>query len=371
LTDLPSILQIVPRVPPAVDGVGDYAFSLAHGLRTEFGLQTRFLVCSDAGHVLQRTPVFPAARLAKWDRREFVRVMGSLVPRTSARKQTMALHYSGYGYARDGAPKWLVEGLEELLRTRSDLGLVTIFHELFATGKPWRRAYWHTARQRELAMRLRMASMNALCTTERNEGILKSWAADRPLARISIPSGIGEPAIDAVGAWSAKRSSLVVFGRRHSRELAYRNREALETVCRRLSIDRIVDIGPEMPRLPKLAIGPIETCGTIAAEKVSGILAMCRYGYLCYAPDDLAKSSVFAAYSAHGVATIIPATPGASRDGLQKGRHYASADGFIGEALPRMELIAQCAQDWYQSHATKVHVAWLAQACASELEIPE
>jgi hypothetical protein len=40
-----NILQIVPRLPPAIDGVGDYALNLARQLRQDFSIHTHFLVC--------------------------------------------------------------------------------------------------------------------------------------------------------------------------------------------------------------------------------------------------------------------------------------------------------------------------------------
>ena len=38
------IIQIVPRLPPSVDGLGDYALSLAFQMRQDFGIETHFIV---------------------------------------------------------------------------------------------------------------------------------------------------------------------------------------------------------------------------------------------------------------------------------------------------------------------------------------
>src|SRR5688500_3628942 len=40
-----SILQIVPRLPPSISGVGDYAYLLSEELRAKHDIKTNFLVC--------------------------------------------------------------------------------------------------------------------------------------------------------------------------------------------------------------------------------------------------------------------------------------------------------------------------------------
>jgi len=54
-----NIIQIVPRLPPVIDGVGDYALNLARQLPKDFNIQTHFIVGSSTwkGQL--------AARLAK------------------------------------------------------------------------------------------------------------------------------------------------------------------------------------------------------------------------------------------------------------------------------------------------------------------
>lgn len=41
---LTHVTSIVPRLPPAIDGVGDYALNLARQLRKDFNIQTHFIV---------------------------------------------------------------------------------------------------------------------------------------------------------------------------------------------------------------------------------------------------------------------------------------------------------------------------------------
>jgi hypothetical protein len=39
-----KIYQIVPRLHPRIDGVGDYALSLARQLRHDYGIDTHFII---------------------------------------------------------------------------------------------------------------------------------------------------------------------------------------------------------------------------------------------------------------------------------------------------------------------------------------
>ncbi len=44
MNHLTNVYSIVPRLPPAIDGVGDYALNLARQLRKDFNIQTHFIV---------------------------------------------------------------------------------------------------------------------------------------------------------------------------------------------------------------------------------------------------------------------------------------------------------------------------------------
>lgn len=39
-----KIIQIVPQLPPAINGLGDYALNLARQLRQDFAIETHFVV---------------------------------------------------------------------------------------------------------------------------------------------------------------------------------------------------------------------------------------------------------------------------------------------------------------------------------------
>ena len=93
---------------------------------------------------------------------------------------------------------------------------------------------------------------------------------------------------------------------------------------------------------------PIER-GRLSEEEVSQCLQRSKYGLLSYRPSYLAKSGVFAAYAAHGVACLLVAKPERNLDGLEPGIHFFPG---IPEACPAEQewlAIRAAALSWYNS----------------------
>src|SRR5262249_21374532 len=59
-----------------------------------------------------------------------------------------------------------------------------------------------------------------------------------------------------------------------------------------------------------------------ARAAVSELLERTRFGFIAYPLDFIGKSSVFAAYSAHGVVPIVLSDKHGAFDGLQPVRHF-------------------------------------------------
>ncbi|MDX6500275.1 MAG: hypothetical protein QOG23_3535 [Blastocatellia bacterium] len=88
-----SIVAIVPRLLPVVDGVGDYALRLARGLQNDFGLETQFSVGDPRWSGPDRVEEFAVTRL----RERTVGHLPNALPAES--RATLLLHYGGYAYA--------------------------------------------------------------------------------------------------------------------------------------------------------------------------------------------------------------------------------------------------------------------------------
>src|SRR5580658_1908795 len=108
------VIQVVPRASPVVCGVGDYAALVGRRIEEqEPGLRCGYIACGyerveHPQRPLQRNVTGACDPGSMWSA---VRELASEISGDSD-GPTIILHYSGYGYARNGAPSWLANALE-------------------------------------------------------------------------------------------------------------------------------------------------------------------------------------------------------------------------------------------------------------------
>jgi hypothetical protein len=320
-----QLTQVVPRLGPW-DGVGDYAARLGEALQRRHGVTSGYL---EAGN--------PQGRRA-------------LVEALATAREPVLLHYVGYGYARRGAPLWLARAVGRRNRERR-LGVV--FHELYATGRPWQSAFWLGGLQKRVATRLARECEGALITREASrEWLVRTGAlAGKPVAVLPISSNAGEP--QAVPPLAARPPKLIVWGSAAARGSLYGAQwSRVRAACAALGIAAVVDIGPPAA-LPDDAGLPIEPRGRLEAAALSQALLEARFGLVAYPAAFLAKSSIFAAYAAHGLAPVLLDADGTpDMDGLAAGRTYLRL-GAPAASAP--EDVARRAREWYSGHGVAAH----------------
>lgn len=312
-----AIVQIVPSLPPPEEGVSGNALAVAGALAAR-GIETRF-VTGAAGRTAE-------ALLAALEDGEAARVL---------------LHYANYGYHRRGCPTWLVEGLARWRRRAAGRRLVTLFHEVWATGPPWRSSFWLAPLQRRLAAALAELSAGMVTSLELYARMVRPWAADRPIRVMPVISTIGEPA--AVPPFRERVPRLVVFGSAGVRARAWaRETPALAAACRELGIEEILDVGAPAGAPPRLAGLPVQARGVLPAAEVAAALLESRAGFVAYPPPFLPKSGIFAAYCSHGVAPICAWSRRAVDAGPLPPFWRTGTDPA---------QVAERARAWYQEHA--------------------
>jgi hypothetical protein len=92
---------------------------------------------------------------------------------------------------------------------------------------------------------------------------------------------------------------------------------------------------------------------------VSDVLSTAVAGFVAYHSGCLAKSSIFAAYAAHGVAPITSEDHLSEADGLIAGTHYLVAGSADSSML---QPVASAANRWYQGHGRRAYVSAIADA---------
>jgi hypothetical protein len=340
-------VQIVPRLPPAVDGLGDYALCLARQLRDDHEIESSFIVGDPSWEGGGGVEGFSGGRLSD---RSAAALAGSL---GSDDTRAVLLHYVGYGYAKRGAPFWLIRGLERWRGNNSRARLLTIFHEIAASGPPWTSAFWLSPLQRRLAARLVRLSDTCVTSKQSYAEILQSLSSDRGSIWRPLPvfSTIGEPKTP-LPLLRHRRRRLVVFGGAANKARVYaRSLPAIERSCGALAIDEIVDIGPPSGRAASSVAGvPVIEMGRLPAAEISALLSESLAGFFNYNTAYLAKSSIFAAYCSHRLLPVSAPREVVAADGLEPGRHYYVAAPHEPISITKGQEVADSAHAWYQTH---------------------
>jgi hypothetical protein len=347
------ITAIVPRLPPAVDGVGDYGLNLALQLRQDFGLVTDFIVgdsdwagvTSVEGFAVTQVQVQSAA------------ILLDLLPSKSHSSATVLLHYVGYGYAKRGCPVWLINGLEQWRRGTGTKRLVIMFHEIYASGPVWTSTFWTSPLQKDLARRLACLSDYCLTSKQGYAEMLHQLSQGKHTEIPALPvfSNVGEP--EQLPPLIERPRRLVVFGGQGPRSRVYRrSRLALERTCRELAIEEIIDVGPSVGfEIEPVNGTPVVCLGVKSAQDISSLLLSSVAGFFDYHIEFLAKSTIFAAYCAHKLLPVGVFYEGENVDGLQVGKHYWLADQHQQTmSLSAGQLVADSAYAWYQTHQMTV-----------------
>lgn len=370
-----QIIQVVPRLPPSIDGVGDYARLLAIELKYEHNIHTHFVVCDPdwnprdqdrkratqsenppVNHIAAVMDGFPVHHLGQRDAGEMFRLLSK--PRMPS---TILLQFVGYGYHQRGYPIWLLLALKQWLKqstlrtSNSPRQLATMFHELYASGPIWSSAFWTSPLQKWVAQSLATYGAHSFTNLAICAHALRRLASSSKSNVTALPvfSNVGEP--ELCPSWLERQPKMVVFGSpawRRKIYLHYGNE--LEQACHSLGLNEIIDIGKPVA-IPKMSV-PVVALGALPSADVSKELTIARAGFIACPVNCLGKSGIFAAYSAHGLVPIMPRQPHVTnQDGLVLGKHFL----IVGTTqLPsHEEEIGPNAYAWYRNHTLSKQAA--------------
>ncbi|WP_009634499.1 hypothetical protein [Synechocystis sp. PCC 7509] len=345
------IVQVVPRLPPAVCGVGDYALNLACQLRKDFGIETHFIVGDPSWSGAKEIAGFSISKVST----RSTNALFPLLPSNLEIPITVFLHYVGYGYENRGCPIWLVRAIKKWKSQSFNSRLVTMFHEIYGFGPPWTSSFWLSPLQKKLTSDL--TTLSNFCFTSR-EGYAKklfefSHKKQTQIINLPVFSNIGEP--ESLLPLAQRHRQLVVFGRKDSKLIVYQRHLALvEQLCQTLQIEKIYDIGVPTGLAPSQINNiPIVEMGVIKAAEVSRIMLE-SVASLLGSPSSayLAKSTIFAACCTHKLIPILTSSNSVSTDNLEAGKHYWVAEEQLEQlCMDRGQAIADNAYDWYQPHS--------------------
>ncbi|XHX75845.1 MAG: hypothetical protein RBJ76_15475 [Stenomitos frigidus ULC029] len=340
-----DILQIYPRLPPTIDGIGDYAVTLAKGL-LQSHICTHFMTAQP--EKMFSDDRFPIVPLHTHDPQAFV----DAIPRQI---QAVILHFSDYPYdAKRGIPVWLVTALKAMKQQRS-LRLLVMFHEFpsfYLLKKTFYLFPWQRSVAWQLAQLANVIITNNAVTKTLIAKYFSAKAIQSPILNLPVFSNIGE--LEQPPPLKQRQRRLIVFGTPGRRARIYQRSHAMLTnCCQFLGIEEICDIGSPLhlhqstlagARFVEMGEQPAATISQLMSDSLAGIV---------YSTDNgrLAKSGVFETYCAHGLVPIVTQATASRLDGLHTDTHFLFA-GMQAQplAMERLQAIADSAHQWYAAH---------------------
>jgi len=343
-----QLIQVVPRMTPVRCGVSDGALLLAGELEAAFGIKTAIAVVNSTERCDLKLPVeyCPPAQLLE-----------ACLSLSKGEPGNLLVHLSGYGYSADGAPVQLAAALENV-KADGRFRTAVFFHELYASGMPWTSAFWYAKRQKRAYRRI----FEACDLPITNARVFADWLNRQDVRRIASPircipvfSQVGE-ALEHV-PFADRDPVMVVFGLGGTRQRVYRELDKFGDTLRQLGVEEILDIGPECGAPDGVGGRAVKRVGVLAAAEIDRQFARTAFGYLAYPPNCLAKSGVFAAYSAHGVIPVIAQHFRGEFDGLKDGVHVLTPETAKDIAPRGLEESSIATWRWYAGHRLRDHAA--------------
>lgn len=352
MTGLPTILQIVPQAPGSHDGVGDYALTVARKLRQEFNYETIFATNGQANPEAEFAMVSPL-RLIPYDQKF----------------EHLVLHYVNYGYHKRGVPVALLPVLRRL-RRQCRGKFVTIFHELYASGPPWKSAFWLRPLQINIAKSISELSDACIVSSQTMMDQVKRLNPRAAIQIHPVPSNFGEPDLSSSQLAGRSRHRWVICGGTLTVEKSLRS---FRTVADRIPPDvsprELVVMGGKENQNIRLLLAELSNIQSeyypeVGVSEASKILASCSFSWIDYfhridvPTDAILKSGVFAAACGHGVIPVFPnqgQTISLDGDALP-GPFFVDATSHHFPRSQDSESVAAAFHTWYRRHAASEHL---------------
>jgi hypothetical protein len=255
---------------------------------------------------------------------------------------TLVVHYVCYGYQKRGCPFSLIRSLR-YLRSLRKFRMVSVFHELYASGPPWTSTFYVAPFQRFLFRALASLSDEVVTSTPAYRRTLELQG--KSAGAHPVVSNVGEPLNPC--ELTERPNRAVVFGLPHSRRPLL-DSCMLAPTLEKLALDEVLEIGDSCGQ-PPANIGRVQwhQCGSLSGEKVSELFLQSRFGLLYYPRHLLSKSGVFAAYASHRMVPVLLAQPGSPVEELTPQIHYLdSLDTWPLDTASLQGIADECWQ-WY------------------------
>jgi hypothetical protein len=284
-----------------------------------------------------------------------------------------------YGYQARGIP-FSLRAFAQRLRGQLRGRWVTTFHELYASGPPWKSAFWLRPLQVRIARDIIDASTSCFVSNPPIERAIHAYDAGKKVYLAPVLSNFGEPELSGFDAISPRRwaicggtaliaRSLALFEQLHRLIPEPFAAEHLDVVGGREEIS----IKSTLDRLSRSRPGlSCHYHPEVSAEFASEILRQSSFGWIDYFgagkmwPGMVLKSTAFAAFCAHGVVPVLShrEEPMAINGDALPGPNYITPEAINFPSPEQLREIQHNIYAWYHAHA---HSRELARVYAEAL----
>src|SRR3954463_11433126 len=299
-----TVLQIVPQFPGTFDGVGDYALNLARALSAHHGISTTFVVAADA----------PARA-----RDEYPVISGldpDAAPALARDHQHVILHYANYGYQTRGVPFQLRQ-FSRHLRRELPGRWVTAFHELYASGPPWKSVFWLRPLQVTIARDLIDLSDACVVSNLPIESAIHAHDPGKRVHLLPVMSNFGEPVLAPIEPRAPNRWAVCGGTALIARSLRLLD-QLLPFIPEQFAPQHLDVVGGRagaisacVNRLKQNRKLAVHHYPEVTVDLASEVLRRSAFGWIDYFgagtvwPGMVLKSGAFAALCAHGVIPVL------------------------------------------------------------------
>lgn len=305
------LIFIVPELPPAVCGLGDYSMKLVEELRLDPAPHFLLMRGGDATRAFY--PEMTAEEIPKDENRLVQRL-------TELGAERVLMEYVGWGYHSRGCPLWLLRGLRKWKKKNASARLVIMFQEL------WFRPAWYKPdfllqHLHRRAIRQLLPVVDQVFVSTEGYAQWLSGSAFPGLLRV-LPNASNILPVDPPRSERENRGTFMIFGKQTSRLVSL---EEMAPWLRKLyasgRLQRLQIVGmrgseeqnqrEDAAARAALPEGAFEILGAKSPEELSRLFAAAEFGIFTQSPAGLTKSTIFMAFASHGMNIVSPnVTPG-------------------------------------------------------------
>ena len=343
------VLQIVPRLPTKFCGVGDHAMAVGKSLSVKHRCSVSYLGVNRNmnGAAEEHSQVLP--------RRTTSELLLALRRADLRHGSVIVLHFSGYSFGSRGICLWLTRAIDRFVCERTDIRLITMFHELWAPVPVFSRNGWVVPIQKLIVRQL--VRKSHVVRTNRAEyarelELLCPEVTGQVRVR-NICSNFGEPS--AVPAISERKKQILIFQPPDaSTPAGAAFWSGWQQLAAQLGWPKTVVAG-RAGAVPDH--DSIELRGFVSREDGSRLMLESQFVYLDYYDGCLGKSSFFGSLAAHGIVPVMPRQNHSEADGLFHGRHYLISGTEQVEDIASLQKIADEMANWYSANSISATAA--------------